>query len=127
MRGGKALYAFGKRSLSLPGQASDLLRMAAKGQARIGVEVVGSEVPMARFDRIMNRLIVGIVNAAAVIGSSILCTTDMDPKLLGIPLLGVLGFTASFIMTIWLIVRILRANRRPRLARALNKRYRAKP
>jgi ubiquinone biosynthesis protein len=127
LRGGKELYAFGKRSMALPGQASDLLRMAAKGQARIGVEVVGSEMPMARFDRIMNRLIVGIVNAAAVIGSSILCTTDMNPKLLGIPLLGVLGFTASFIMTIWLIVRILRANRRPRRARALDKRYKAKP
>jgi hypothetical protein len=51
----------------------------------------------------------------------------MDPKLLGIPLLGVLGFTASFIMTIWLIVRILRANRRPRCARTLSKRYKAKP
>jgi ubiquinone biosynthesis protein len=128
LRGGKALYAFGKRSLGLPGQASDLLRLAAKGQARLGIEVVGSEAPLARFDRIMNRLIVGIVNAAAVIGSSILCTTDMDPKLLGIPLLGVLGFTASFIMTIWLIVRILRANRKPRLTRgrALKKRYRSK-
>jgi len=127
LRGGRALYAFGKRTLDLPGQASDLLRMAAKGQARIGVELVGSEAPLARFDRIMNRLIVGIVNAAAVIGSSILCTTDMDPKLLGIPLLGVLGFTASFITTVWLIVRILRANRKPGLARPLRiKRFKLK-
>lgn len=126
LRGGRALYAFGKRTLDLPGQASDLLRMAAKGQARIGVELVGSETPLARFDRIMNRLIVGIVNAAAVIGSSILCTTDMEPKLLGIPLLGVLGFTASFIATIWLIARILRVNRKPSPARPLRKRYRLK-
>jgi ubiquinone biosynthesis protein len=128
LRGGKALYSFGKRSMALPGQMSDLLRLAAKGQARLGVEIVGSEAPMARFDRIMNRMIVGIVNAAAVIGSSILCTTDMEPKLLGIPLLGVLGFTASFIMTVWLIVRILRVNRRPRPVRmrSARKRYRSK-
>ena len=127
LRGGRALYAFGKRTLDLPGQASDLLRMAAKGQARIGVELVGSEAPLARFDRIMNRLIVGIVNAAAVIGSSILCTTDMDPKLLGIPLLGVLGFTASFFTTVWLIARILRANRKPGQTRLLRvKRFKSK-
>jgi len=127
LRGGKALYAFGKRTLDLPGQASDLLRMAARGQARIGVELVGSETPLARFDRIMNRLIVGIVNAAAVIGSSILCTTDMDPKLLGIPLLGVLGFTASFFTTVWLIARILRANRKPGQTRLLRvKRFKSK-
>jgi len=125
---GKALYAFGRRSLGLPGQMSDFLRLASKGQTRLGVEIVGSEAPMARFDRIMNRLIVGIVNAAAVIGSSILCTTDMNPKLLGIPLLGVLGFSASFIMTIWLIARILRGNRKPSLkrARAGKKRYKTK-
>jgi ubiquinone biosynthesis protein len=126
LRGSRALYAFGKRTLDLPGQASDLLRLAVKGQARIGVELVGSEMPLARFDRIMNRLIVGIVNAAAVIGSSILCTTDMDPKLLGIPLLGVLGFTASFVTTVWLIVRILRANRKPGPARPLRKRFKLK-
>ena len=124
LRGSRALYAFGKRTLDLPGQASDLLRLAVKGQARIGVELVGSEMPLARFDRIMNRLIVGIVNAAAVIGSSILCTTDMEPKLLGIPLLGVLGFTASFVTTVWLIVRILRrqpqAGVRGRSANALS-------
>ena len=127
LRGGKALYSFGKRSLELPGQMSDLLRIASKGEARLGISVVGSEVPMARFDRIMNRLIVGLLNAAAVVGSSILCTTDMEPKLLGIPLLGVLGFSASFIMTVWLIVRILRGNRKPRLKRGLiGKRYKAR-
>jgi ubiquinone biosynthesis protein len=117
LRGGKAVYAFGKRSLELPGQMSDMLRIAAKGHARLGINLVGSEVPMARFDAIMNRLIVGLLNAAAVIGSSILCTTDMEPKLLGIPLLGVLGFSASFIMTMWLIIRILKRSKKPRRKR----------
>lgn len=127
LHGGKALYAFGKRSLELPGQMSDLLRIASKGEARLGISIVGSEVPMARFDRVMNRLIVGLLNAAAVVGSSILCTTDMEPKLLGIPLLGVLGFSASFIMTVWLIARILRGNRKPRLKRGrLIKQYKAR-
>ena len=128
LRGGKALYSFGKRSLELPGQISDLLRITSKGEARLGINVVGSEAPLARFDRIMNRLIVGLLNAAAVVGSSILCTTDMEPKLLGIPLLGVLGFSASFIMTVWLIVRILRGNRKPKLKRGrlIRKRFTAK-
>lgn len=128
LHGGKALYNFGKHSLELPGQMSDLLRITSKGEARLGISIVGSEVPMARFDRIMNRLIVGLLNAAAVVGSSILCTTDMEPKLLGIPLLGVLGFSVSFIMTIWLIIRILRGNRKPHLRRSrlIKKRFTSK-
>ena len=47
-----------------------------------------------------------------VIGSSILCTTDMTPRVLGIPLLGILGYAAAFIMIVWLAVRVLRARRR---------------
>lgn len=105
---GRALYTFSKRAADIPGQMTDILKMASRGQAKINVELVGSESHLNRLDRIVNRIIVCLLNAAIVVGSSILCTTDMTPKLLGIPLLGVFGFAASFIMTVWLIVRILK-------------------
>ncbi len=105
---GRALFAFGKRAADIPGQMSDILKMAAKGQTKLNLEFVGSETMLSRFDRIVNRIIVCILNAAVVVGSSILCTTNMTPKLLGIPLLGVLGYGASFVMTVWLIIRILK-------------------
>ncbi len=104
---GRAIYTFGKRAIDIPGQMTDLLKMASRGQAKFNLELVGSEGLLARFDKIVNRVIVCILNAAVVVGSSILCTTNMSPKLLGIPLLGVFGYAASLIMTVWLIVRIL--------------------
>ncbi len=107
-RAGRALFTFGRRAAEMPGQMSDLLKMASKGQAKLNLEFVGSEKVLSRFDRIVNRIIVCILNAAVVMGSSILCTTNMTPKLLGIPLLGVLGYGASFVMTVWLIIRILK-------------------
>lgn len=105
---GRALYTFGKRAADIPGQMTDLLKMASRGQAKLNMEMVGSEALLARLDHIVNRVIVCILNAAVVVGSSILCTTGMTPQLLGIPLLGVLGYGASFVMTVWLIVRILK-------------------
>ncbi len=105
---GRAIYTFSKRAADIPGQMTDILKMASRGQAKLNVEFVGSEGHLNRLDRIVNRIIVCILSAAIVVGSSILCTTNMTPKVLGIPLIGVLGYAASFVMTVWLIVRILK-------------------
>ena len=38
---------------------------------------------------------------------SILCTTDMEPKILGIPVLGFIGFAAALSVSVLLIVRYI--------------------
>lgn len=107
-RGGRSLHAFSRKAADIPVNLSDILRMAAHGQTKVNVEVVGSEAPLSRLDRIVNRLVVGVVSGCLVIGSSILCTTDMKPRIFDIPLLGVLGYAAAFVMTFWLVIRILK-------------------
>ena len=42
----------------------------------------------------------------ALLSSSILCTTEMEPKLLGIPALGALGYAAAVGLTVWVFVKI---------------------
>ena len=110
-RGGRALRIFSRRAADIPVQMSDVLRMAARGQTKVNFELVGSEAPLSRLDRTVNRLVVGILAGCLVIGSSILCTTDMMPQILGIPLLGVIGYTAAFVMTVWLVANILKKKR----------------
>ncbi|MFQ8599613.1 MAG: hypothetical protein ACLSAP_02765 [Oscillospiraceae bacterium] len=41
--------------------------------------------------------------AALLIGSCMICNTDMRPKLLDIPLLGLLGFLAAIVMGAWVL------------------------
>jgi ubiquinone biosynthesis protein len=110
-RGGRALRLLSHRAAEIPVQMSDVLRMAARGQTKVNIELVGSDAPMSRFERTLNRLVVGILAGCLVIGSSILCTTDMTPRIFGIPLLGALGYTAAFVMTVWLVARILKRKR----------------
>ncbi len=110
-RSGRALRAFSRKAADIPVQMSDILRMTARGQAKFNMELVGSEAPLSRLDRAVNRLIAGMLSGCLVIGSSILCTTNMTPRLFGIPLLGVLGYSAALIMTVWLAVRILKKKR----------------
>ena len=56
----------------------------------------------------MNRLIFGIIDGALLIGSSMLCTTDMNPKVMGIPALGAVGFFIAFLLAGGLLVHIFK-------------------
>ncbi len=42
---------------------------------------------------------------ALLISSSIICTTDMKPKILGIPALGVLGYFGALVILMYLFVK----------------------
>ena len=52
-----------------------------------------------------DKLVTGLVIAALLLGSSILCTTDMQPRLLGVPLLGVIGYAAALALIVCLGIK----------------------
>ena len=95
---GLTLLSSGKKAMDIPAQLSDILKMTIKGQTKLNLEVTGSEEPLAQVDKMVNRLILCIITAALLLGSSLLCTTDMQPKVLGIPLLGSLGYLLALIL-----------------------------
>ncbi|MBN1130599.1 MAG: hypothetical protein JXA71_16545, partial [Chitinispirillaceae bacterium] len=61
-----------------------------------------------KFDRLVNRIVYGLVLASLVIGSSVVVLSDIPPKLSGLPVIGLAGFLAAGIMGFWLLVSILR-------------------
>jgi ubiquinone biosynthesis protein len=85
----------------------EIIKMASRGQSKLNIALTGSEEPLKKISHMVNRVIVSLLIAAILIGSSLLCLTDMTPKLLGIPLVGVLGYTASFILGAWLVFDII--------------------
>lgn len=52
-----------------------------------------------------------IICTGLLVGSSLICTTDMAVKLLGIPALGAVGFIIAIIIGGILIFDILRKNK----------------
>jgi ubiquinone biosynthesis protein len=49
----------------------------------------------------------GLWVMALLISSSIICTTDMKPQLLGIPALGFFGYILAFIICLYVFIRHL--------------------
>ncbi len=103
------------RTLDIPVQTSDILRMVQRGQVKMNLNLMGSDQPIAKIDRMVNRLIVCLLIVALLVGSSILCMTDMSPKILGIPAIGFVGYIIAFIMSIWLFFKMLFLHRRNKM------------
>ena len=99
-------YLLAKKSMQLPEQISDILRMTMSGQTKVNLDVTGSEEPLRHIDKMVNRVIVAVLCAATLLGSSTICTTNMTPKIMEIPLLGLLGYFVSFLLSIKLIWEI---------------------
>jgi ubiquinone biosynthesis protein len=58
-----------------------------------------------------NRLTLGIIIAALIIGSSMIITTGVKPLLWGFPALGIIGYVISGLLGLWLIFTIIRTRR----------------
>jgi ubiquinone biosynthesis protein len=100
---GNTLYGSARKAIDIPAQISDLLKSTTKGHTKVNIELMGSEEPLAAIDKMVNRLIICIITAALLIGSSLICTSDMSIKFVGIPLLGMLGYAVAVFLSGWII------------------------
>ena len=100
----QSMYVSAEKALDIPALTTDLLNMTLRGQTRFNLDLTSSKSLMDQFGRIMNRLVVGIITAALLLASSLICTTNMQPQTLGIPTLGFIGYLATLVLGIILIL-----------------------
>lgn len=108
---GRRLYESAHKAVDIPAQFSDLLRMGIKGQTKLNLEWIGSVQPLAKIDSMVNRIVKCILAAAFWIGSSLLSSADIQPKVWGIPLIALFGFVAALFFLIWLLWDMKRKKR----------------
>ena len=99
-RGGFQLM---RKSSQLPEQLSDILKMTMSGQTKVNLDLTGAEEPLRDINQMINRVILAVLVAALLLASSTICTTNMTPKLMEIPLLGVVGYFIAFMLSIRII------------------------
>lgn len=98
----------------LPHDLSKLLRTARRGRLEIHIDVTHLKHVGNQLDGAANRMVVGIVVASLIIGSSIVMTVPGGPTLLGLPTFGLLGFLGAGTGGIWLLLSVLKSNRADR-------------
>jgi ubiquinone biosynthesis protein len=95
----------------MPDDLRQLLREARRGRMRMELDLKRLDHFGHQLDRSANRLTIGIITAALIVGSSIVMTVEGGPTLFGLPLFGLVGFLLTFMAGAWLVVSIWRSRR----------------
>jgi ubiquinone biosynthesis protein len=110
-RGRKRLVELVTLAGRMPDDLRQLLRELRRGRMKIELDLKRLDHFGHQLDRSANRLTVGIVTAALIVGSSIVMTVQGGPTLFGLPLFGLVGFLLAFVTGAWLVVSIWRSGR----------------
>lgn len=93
----------------IPSQVLNTMEMLDRGEIALKGEVKASEDLLATVHASVGRISLAMISVGLFLGSSILCTTNMEPRLLEVPVLGVLGYLGAFVLGVYVIVQTFRA------------------
>jgi len=96
---------------SLPQDIRGFIKSMRRGGVQIKIDVGRLDHFGHQIDRALSRLTVGIITAALIIGTSIISATSNAPSVWGMPPLGFIGFIASTVSGIWLLLSIWRGRK----------------
>lgn len=102
---GKLLYRSAHKAIELPGMLADLLKGYQKGQTRVNLDLHVTKDMSELLRRLVRNIVMGLWVMALLISSSIICTTDMSPKIMGIPAIGAFGYLFAFVIVLYVFLK----------------------
>ena len=97
---GKSMYRSLYKSIELPSLLSDVMHGYLKGQTRVNLDLHVSGDLEQLLRRLIRNIVMGLWVMALLISSSIICTTNMQPKIWGIPAIGAFGYLIAFCLSL---------------------------
>jgi ubiquinone biosynthesis protein len=94
-----------------PYQVHDVLESLRDGQIEVRFVHKGLDDFMKEMDVAFNRLVMALVVAAGLIGSSLLAAFASGPRVGGIQAVALVGFGLSLVLGIWLLWGVIRSGR----------------
>lgn len=104
-KNGKLIYRSLHKSIELPALLSDIMHGYLKGQTRVNLDLHVSRELAQLLRRLIRNIVMGLWVMALLISSSIICTTDMKPKIWGIPAIGAIGYMIAFCIVIYVFLK----------------------
>jgi len=105
----------------LPRRANRILDTMAEGEFHLRVDAIDEERLLVVMQRIANRVVLGIIIAATILGAALLMRVPADHKIFGYPAIAILCFLVAVIgggtLSAWILVSDRRIAKRAREAK----------
>jgi len=104
--------ALAQMAREAPYQVHDLLDQVRDGQIEVGFVHKGVDDFIRRLEHAFNRLVVALVVAGGLVGSSLIgIFAKSGPHVLGLHVISLVGFALSGLLGVWLLWGVLRSGR----------------
>jgi ubiquinone biosynthesis protein len=111
-RARKESLRLGQIAIELPYQLHDTLEQVRDGQIEVGFVHKGLDDLLNRMDVVFNRLVIAMIVAGGLIGSSLIgIFAKGGPHVLGINVISMIGFVVSGLLGLWLLWGVVRSGR----------------
>lgn len=100
-----------QRMQDIPAELYRLLRRLENDEVTVNFQHKGLEGLDDALNTASNKITLGVILAALLVGSSLIITTGIKPLLFGYPALGMVGYLMSAVIGIWTIYDILRSGK----------------
>lgn len=101
----KKIYKSLYRAIEIPSLTAEILHGTLRGQTKVGLELHVSREFKELLRHLIQNVVMGLWVMALLISSSIISTTDMKPKIWGIPAVGALGYMIAFGIVMYVFLK----------------------
>lgn len=103
------LYNFTSDGIRLPSKFIELVNSIVRGRAKIQLQVENLNSSIYQLNKMVNRMVFGLMVAAMIISSALIVNSNVGPKILGVSIIGITGYLISAVFALWLMISIIRS------------------
>lgn len=102
---------FGRDSSRLPTKVIELCDSIMQGRAKIQLEHKDLNKNVNELNKMINRMVIGLVISSMIIASSLILNTNIGPKYANISIIGLVGYGIAAFIGFWLLISIIRSGK----------------
>lgn len=93
------LRAAGKGINAAASYSGEMMKMLTRGQFKVNMNMLGSDEPLAKLSRIVNRMTLGLMIAGLLVAGALISSVEDMPKVFGLPVLADVMFISAFVLS----------------------------
>lgn len=97
-----------KLLFNLPSDIQDIINKFKKGEVVVDINHNNVEHIAEGIEKSVNKIVFGFIVASMILASSLIVLSDIPPKIYNIPVVGLIGYSISFVFAFWLLIKIMR-------------------
>jgi len=97
----------------LPSRLNKLLELVSNNDLKVKVDAIDEKLLLEAFQKIANRITLGLVIAALIVGAALLTRVETSFKLFGYPGVAIIFFCIAACMGMWLVISIVMKDQTP--------------